>query len=933
MLKRLISLLTVICIIASLFSTAVFAAEEERVFTFKGESAPFLDICTKNGAYMISSKSIGDMGVEVFEYNGGRKTVFANNTVSATAEDGSDTLYVNGEAKKSEQPAYFESGKFYVPLNMTLKSLGFQVKYDDLANTADIYIASEIERIVNSSEVIDGMYLSEELLSNTSFENDFMISGDWTNRVSSTIMQSDETAHSGKYSGLVTKRPSGWAAIGQDVTQILTEYGPGKYRLRGFVKTKDEPCDMTVKIQINTSDSKKINSEETEGGILNVKNDGWTEFDYIADLNWEMSVSKATFYCEATSNTGKTCEVQDYYVDDCSLQKLMDEEDYYAVIEQKVTDQEEKDKAEREKNAKSNELLEKYKNDELNVYYPSENREILINPYKGLIIYPGTQLFDEESAKWGGGIGSILYHRYSWCYMEPEEGVYNWDIIDKNIELCKKYGLQLGLGIGATVNFNSTTNYNQDTPEWVFEAGCKYVLEDRGNGCVLKVPDYDDPIFREKMQNMIDAFSERYNDNETIAYVDMRNYGNWGEWHFYRFPISEKLDKEKTNEEFFAYIDMFKDMRLPALSFVAKPDVTKHALETFGAGIRGDGLVSPAEMDKHKNMKLVEGKAMAVGEWFEQYTTVYLPGGKYAAYFDFVPTLFERQIREGHISSIAFLNWDAVTAYKTWPDMYNRAANYVGYWYKPVKIEHSKDITKGIFKLKVKNDGVAPLFAGYEKKAVVKLALADKNNNILDTVTLDGFDPLYWEAGKMTDCVGEYEFKNTEGGEKLLLGVFTREANTEPNVKLGIKANMIGNWYDISSMSKSDSSNIAHNKLFSAKELYADDGYGFRQPEYACDNDASTYWANKCVLGNYLEVDFGEEKNVSQVYITSAENIKLKYSVQIFRNEKWTTVSNGVSISSTGTNIKFRTAKGEKLRIVIDENKDAVVKISEMKVW
>lgn len=80
-------------------------------------------------------------------------------------------------------------------------------------------------------------------------------------------------------------------------------------------------------------------------------------------------------------------------------------------------------------------------------------------------------------------------------------------------------------------------------------------------------------------------------------------------------------------------------------------------------------------------------------------------------------------------------------------------------------------------------------------------------------------------------------------------------------------------------------------------------------------------------------MDFGEEKNVSQVYITSAENIKLKYSVQIFRNEKWTTVSNGVSISSTGTNIKFRTAKGEKLRIVIDENKDAVVKISEMKVW
>ena len=931
MLKKFISLFAVLCIIISALPLGA-SAEEGRTFLFEGESAPFLDIGEKDGAYMICANSIEKMGVDAISY-GKEKAVFSKESVSVICESGNDTVYVNGEPKKVSNPPYTEQDTLFVPLDSVVKALGFCVKYDDVLNTCNIYVASEVENLVNNTEIIDGMYLSDELLSNTSFEEDFVLKGGWSNRVSSTVMQSSDFVHSGKFSGMVTKRGSGWASIGQDVTQILTEYGPGKYRLRGFVRTKDEPCDMTVKIQIQTTDKTKINSETNEGGVLNVKNDSWTEFDYIADLNWELSISTASFYCEATSNTGKTCEVQDYFVDDCSLTKLMGEEEYYSMVENKVKEQDEEKKAEEEQNARANEILEKYKDDALDTYYPSENREILKNPYKGLIIYPGRQLFDEESAKWGGGIGSILYHRYSWCYMEPEEGVYNWDIIDKNIALCKKYGMQLGLGIGSTVNFNSNTNYNQDTPEWLFEAGCKYVLEDRGNGCVLKIPDYDDPIFRQKMQDMIDAFSERYNDNETIAYVDMRNYGNWGEWHFYRFPISEKLDKEKTNEQFFAYIDMFKNMRLPALSFVAKPDVTKHALETFGAGIRGDGLVSPAEMDKHKNMKLVEGKAMAVGEWFEQYTTVYLPGGKYAAYFDFVPTLFERQIREGHISSIAFLNWDATNAYKTWPDMYERAANYVGYWYKPVKIEHSKSLEKGIFKLKVKNDGVAPLFAGYEKKAVVKLALADGNNNILDTVTLEGFDPLYWKAGEMTDCVGEYEFKNTEGGKKLLLGVFTREKNEQPNVKLGICADMINGWYDISSMSKSDSSNAAHNKLYKSKEPYADDGYGFRQPEYAFDNDMSTYWANKCAEGNYLEIDFGEEKSISQILVTAAENIRVKYSIELYRNGKWNEVSNGVSVSSNGTTVKFRTAKGEKMRFVINEDKNAVIKICEMKVW
>lgn len=931
MIKKAISFLILLCMLISVFPLGVFA-EEDRTFLFNGEPSQF-DIEEKDGIYMISSNFAETMGIDKIAYNNGEKTVFSKDNVSVICENMSKTVYINGTAREISGAPYLKNGVLYVPLDTVVKALGFQIKYDDLLNTADIYVASEIEKTVNNAEVIDGMYLSDELLSNTSFEEDFVLKGGWSNRVSSTVMQSADVVHSGKFSGMVTKRPSGWASIGQDVTQIMKEYGTGKYRIRGFVRTKDEPCNMTIKIQVQTTDSKKINSEETEGGVLIVNSDGWTEFDYIADLEWDLSVSLATFYCEATSNTGKTCEVQDYYVDDCSLTKLMSEEEYYAVVENKVKEKDEAEEIENEKNARANEILEKYKDDALDVYYPAESREILKNPYKGLIIYPGRQLFDEESAKWGGGIGSILYHRYSWCYMEPQEGVYNWDILDKNIALCQKYGMQLGLGVGSTVNFNSTTNYNQDTPEWVFEAGCKYILEDRGNGCVLKIPDYDDPIFREKMQNMIDAFSERYNDNETIAYVDMRNYGNWGEWHFYKFPISDKLDKQRTNKEFFAYVDMFKDMRLPALSFVAKPDVTKHALDTFGAGIRGDGLVSPAEMDKHKNMNLVEGKAMAVGEWFEQYATVYQPGGKYAAYFDFVPILFERQIREGHISSIAFLNWDANNAYKLWKDMYDRAANYVGYWYKPVKIEHSKDITKGIFKLKVKNDGVAPLFAGYEKKAVVKLALADKNNKILDTVTLEGLDPLYWNPGEMTDCVGEYEFKNTDGGEKLLFGVFTREQNENPNVKLGINAKVVNGWYDISSMSKSDSANVAHNKLFSAKELYADEGYGFRQPDYACDNDMSTYWANKCANGNYLEIDFGEEKSVSQVSLTSAENIKVKYSIELFRNGKWTEVSNGVSISSKGTNVKFRTAKGEKLRFVIDDDKDAVVKICEMKVW
>lgn len=927
MLKRLISFFTLLCLLTSLFTLTAFA-DDEYIFLLNGENTDLLDIVKNNDVYMISSDSIKNLGAEVFEYAGGSKRVFVCNGICVAVQEGSDIIYVNGAFRTTEAPAYISGGRLYVPFDTVVKALGFQVKYSGEDKTADVYKASEVEAAVNNTESVDGLYMSEELLSNPSFEDDFTLDGSWSNRNTSTVIHTKDQAYDGSYSALVTDRKWGWSSVLQLANSKVSEYGRGKYRVRAYVRTKDEPCSMNVKLVITDSTGIKYDHEQ----VTPVSNTEWTLVDYTTDVEYSGDVSKAEFYVESPSNKGEAWERQDFYVDCCSLTKLMTYEEYEELLTKQIEQKNAEDERLKQEQEQYNLLMSKYPSDTLETYYPFESREILINPYKGLIIYPGVREFSGDMSAGAGKIGSILYHRYSWCYIEPEEGVYNWDMFDKNIELCKKYGMQFGLGIGATVNYNSTTSYNQDTPEWFFETGANYTVEDMGDGCVLKIPDYDDPIFREKMQNMIDAFSERYNYNETIAYVDMRNYGNWGEWHFYQLPINRAIDAKKTNEQYFEYIDMFKDMKLPALSFVSKPDVMKHANELFGAGVRADGLVSPNEATQSKTMALLKDKAMTVGEWFEQRLSVYQPGGKYGYYHDSVPILYEKQVMEGCISAMAFLNWDADLAYKEWPDFYNRMANLLGYWYKPVKIEHSKDITKGIFKLRVKNDGVAPLFAGYDKKAVVKLALADEAGNIIDTVVLDGFDPLYWSAGEYTDCAAEYEFKNTEGGKKLLLGVFTREKDEMPNVKLGIKADTVNGWYDISSMSKSDTGNLAHNKLFKAKTLYADEGYGFRRPEHSCDNDTSTYWANKCSAGDYLEVDFGELKTFSNVTLTSAENINLKYSIQGLKNGKWVTLSSGISISSSGTVIKFRSAQAEKIRFVIDEDKDSVVKISELKV-
>ena len=44
----------------------------------------------------------------------------------------------------------------------------------------------------------------------------------------------------------------------------------------------------------------------------------------------------------------------------------------------------------------------------------------------------------------------------------------------------------------------------------------------------------------------------------------------------------------------------------------------------------------------------------------------------------------------------------------------------------------------------VKNDGSAPLYAGYKQNSGVKLALADADGNILEKITLDA-NPKNWK--------------------------------------------------------------------------------------------------------------------------------------------------------------------------------------------
>ncbi len=124
-----------------------------------------------------------------------------------------------------------------------------------------------------------------------------------------------------------------------------------------------------------------------------------------------------------------------------------------------------------------------------------------------------------------------VYLRLPWSYLEPDEGQFNWSIVDTP--------MQKWILAGKKVAFRFTTSEGRPseayaTPRWVEKAGAKgYHLT--GNtitpdGPVWE-PDFDDPVFLGKLDAFVAAAAARYDGNPHVAFLDVGSFGVWGEGH------------------------------------------------------------------------------------------------------------------------------------------------------------------------------------------------------------------------------------------------------------------------------------------------------------------------------------------------------------------------------------------------------------------
>jgi hypothetical protein len=163
----------------------------------------------------------------------------------------------------------------------------------------------------------------------------------------------------------------------------------------------------------------------------------------------------------------------------------------------------------------------------------------LVNPGMGWLLLH----YDNDIAEYGlelepsdtvdefPGVSGI-YLRLAWSYIEPQEGKFDWSIVDTPAQRWIARGKQIAL------RFTSAERHSDQpyaTPEWVRQAGARGYFFTPGKGVDPEgkswEPDYDDPIFLEKLDHFLAAAAARYDGSPDVAFIDVGSFGVYGEGH------------------------------------------------------------------------------------------------------------------------------------------------------------------------------------------------------------------------------------------------------------------------------------------------------------------------------------------------------------------------------------------------------------------
>lgn len=228
----------------------------------------------------------------------------------------------------------------------------------------------------------------------------------------------------------------------------------------------------------------------------------------------------------------------------------------------------------------------------------------LSNPHKGFTVPTGGAWTFVPEFEYGpyGSLNNRAWDLVSygsgyqqWNKLNPAKGVYDWTELEKLLNALAEHNMTYALRVlPYTPSFIKSDFPPQEdydwTPPFVYEMGAKKIQIDlRGTEFHAYAPVWDDPIYLQAAKEFAKALAEKYDGDPRIEYIDVRTFGEWGEWHTSHILGSEMPADSVLKDMLDYYASVFKKTQLvlPSNGF---GDVYTHALN-LGITKRDDGFI------------------------------------------------------------------------------------------------------------------------------------------------------------------------------------------------------------------------------------------------------------------------------------------------------------------------------------------------------
>ena len=353
----------------------------------------------------------------------------------------------------------------------------------------------------------------------------------------------------------------------------------------------------------------------------------------------------------------------------------------------------------------------------------------LSNPHKGFTVPTGGAWTFVPEFEYGpyGSLNNRAWDLVSygsgyqqWNKLNPAKGVYDWTELEKLLNALAEHNMTYALRVlPYTPSFIKSDFPPQEeydwTPPFVYEMGAKKIQIDlRGTEYHAYAPVWDDSIYIWAAKEFAKALAEKYDGDPRIEYIDVRTFGEWGEWHTSHILGSEMPADSVLIDMLDYYASLFKKTQLvlPSNGF---GDVYTHALE-LGITKRDDGFIGiPGRPDTL--LRAYNANLPTIAENIAGYKTMLtyddlIPGGSQK----WTPQRWVDAITTAHLTYYV-LDQDNDCGYNFYKDnkaLADSMSKVIGYNFTVTQAElltvaSAKDTTSTL-NITIKNTGVAPCF-------------------------------------------------------------------------------------------------------------------------------------------------------------------------------------------------------------------------------